>query len=426
MVLAVHTETSRTRIGVQASSIATVAATMKDIEILGGGAGPLAKLMQKTEPNRAQVRRRREYKAPIKLTKAGSPVELATNVKGLASVLGTSATPVAYTNASALSHQLLLRMLLGAELTPAAGSTVASSSGTPVDTVTVASGHGSRFVIGQIIVIERADAAPWVRRVTGISTDALTVFPPLDDSPATSAVVRNCYQYYPGETDSTTFTVEHTAVESSTPITQKRAIGVFGGGEFKLENDSASELSFKGECLDWTGPDDLSISDDPVADDMGDPLVWSPTFYLGMTSGAAPTVAADVASIKVSVPRKWQKVPGSVVNGVGSVHEVAGRGEPIEVSVESLYDNAWWSRFASDTALNLLAYTAVGTGSSARVFGFYFPNIRVVETPADEVKEALAFATAKLRAYQATDISGATPALSTAQIRTTNCIVFLG
>ena len=426
MVLAVHTETSRTRIGVQASSIGTAASTMKDIEILGGGGSPLGKLTQKTEPNRAQVRRRREYKQPIKLTKVGSPVELATNVKGLATVLGTAATPVAYTNSSALSHQLLLRMLFGAELTPAAGSTVASSSGTPVDTVTVASGHGSRFVIGQIIVIERSGAAPWVRRVTGITSDALTVFPPLDDSPATSAVVRNCYCYYPGETDSTTFTIEHTAVESATPVTQKRAVGVFGQGEFKLENDTAAELSFKGECLDWQGPDDLSISDDPVADDMGDPLVWSPTFYLGMTSGAAPSVAADVASIKVSVPRKWQKVHGSVVNGVGSVHEVAGRGEPIEISVESLYDNAWWTRFGSDTDLNLLAYTCVGTGSSARVFGFYFPLVRAVETPADEVKEALAFAMVKLRAFQAEDISGATPALSVAQIRTTNCIAFVG
>lgn len=417
---ALHIETSRTRIGVQ-SSIGTAASNMIDIEVLGS-APDVVKSTQRTAPNNAQVRRRREYKAPVKLTKVGSEVAMSCFVKGLASPLLAAASPVAFDNASALSHQLLLRAMLGAELAPAAGSTVAGSSGTPVDTITVATGHGSRFTIGAVIFI--VGFGP--RRVTAISSDDLTVSPPLDSSPSVGTVVRNCYCYYPGETDSTTFTVEHTFVESGTAESQMRAIGVHGQGEMKLENDAPAELSFKGQALDVTGPSDLSISDDPVADDMGDPLVWSPTTWLLSSLSSAPSVTSHVASTKVSIPRKWQRVGGSVVNGVGSVHEVAGRGEPIDIEVDGLFDSDWHTWFTNDTALTLVTWTQVGTGSSARIFGIWAGTTKVVESPGRSAKEALLFSQAKLRAFQDTTVSGAAPALSVAGIRTANCIVFLG
>lgn len=420
MPSALHIETSRTRIGVQ-STIGAAASTMKDIEVLGSSPD-VVKSTQRTAPNNAQVRRRREYKAPVKLTKLGSEVALSCFVKGLATPLTTSATPATYNAPAALSHQILLRAIFGAELTPAAGSTVASSSGTPVDTITVATGHGSRFTIGSIIII--VGYGP--RRVKAISTDDITISPPLDGTPDVGTVVRNCYCYFPGETDSTVYTVEHTFVESGTAESQMRALGVHGQGELKLENDAPAELSFKGQALDVSGPADLSISDDPVADDMGDPLVWSPTTWLLSSLSAAPSVSDLVASTKVSVPRKWQRVGGSVINGVGAVHEVAGRGEPIDVEVEGLFDDQWHTYFSAGTELTLVTFTQVGTGASSRYFGLWCPTTKVVESPTRGAKEALLFSQAKLRAFQATDISGATPALSVAGIRTANCIAFLG
>jgi len=93
--------------------------------------------------------------------------------------------------------------------------------------------------------------------------------------------------------------------------------------------------------------------------------------------------------------------------------------------VEGLFDEAWQTRFAAQTANSLVAYTSVGTGSSARVFGFWFGNTKVSETPSEAPNGSLIFSSAKLKAYQDDTISGAVPALSVAGIRTANVIVFL-
>ena len=130
--------------------------------------------------------------------------------------------------------------------------------------------------------------------------------------------------------------------------------------------------------------------------------------------------------MKVNIPRKWQMVAGSVVNGVGSVHDVSGRGEPIDIDCEGLFDADWESRFVAGTALSYITFTTVGTGADARYFGLWFPTTRVIESPKRKTNEALLYSNAKLRAFMATDIGGATPALSTAQIVTSNVVAFLG
>ena len=416
---ALHVETSRTRIGAQ-SAIGTVASVLKDLEILAGD--PAAGLTQATTPNPAQVRRRRQYKAPVALTKKGSPVELTVAIKRLVTALASGATPVAFDHADALSHQILYRAAMGAELAPAQGSTVAGSSGSPVNIISVAAGHGSRFTIGAIIFV----VGEGPRRITAISTDDLTITPPLSGTPSVGTVVRNCYCYYTGETDSTVYTVQHVPVESGTPVAEHQMLGAHFNPEFTLEVDNLAKLALKGQCLHWTGPGDLSIGDAPAADDMGSPLAWNPTIWLESSFATLPSASDEAGSIKVMVPRKWQMVAGSVINGVGSVHEVAGRGEPVEIEVSGLYDPDWYTRFDAGTSLTMVAYTSDGTGSSSRVFGLWFPTVKVIETPKRGAMDALLSTTAKLRAFQATDIDAETAALSTAGIRTANAILFLG
>lgn len=417
--VALHVETSRTRIGAQAT-IGAAASTMKDLEILAGD--PAAGLTQATVDNPAQVRRRRQYKDKVSLTKKGSPLEFEVALKRLVAALTSSATPVAFDHADALSHQLVMRAALGAELTPAAGSTVASSSGTPVDEITVATGHGSRFVPGSIIIV----VGEGPRRVLAVSTDTLTIAPPLSASPSVGTVVRNCYCYYTGETDSTVYTVQHVPVETGTPVAEHQMIGCHFSPEFMLEVDNLARLKLGGACLEWTGPGDLSIGDAPAADDMGSPLAWNPTFWLESSFATMPSPADEVGSVKLSIPRKWQMVQGSVINGVGSVHEVAGRGEPIDIDVEGLYDPDWWTRRAASTNLSFVGYTSDGSGSSIRYLGFWCPTVKVIEQPTRGALDALLSAKAKLRAMQATDIVAETAALSTAQIQTANIVFFLG
>lgn len=417
--VALHVQTSRTRIGVQ-SAIGTASSNMIDVEILVGD--PVAGLTQATVANPAQVRRRRNYKDTVTLTKKGSPVSFEVAIKRLATALASGTSPVAFSNSAALSHQILMRAALGAELTPGAGSTVAGSSGTPVNVVTVASGHGSRFAVGSVVIV----VGEGPRRVTAISTDDLTLSPPLSGAPSVGTVVRNCYCYYTGETDSTVYTLEHVPVESGTPVGEMRALGCHFSPEFMLEVDALAKLKLSGACLDWSGPGDLSIGDAPAADDMGAPFAWNPTYWLESSFATLPSPADEVGNVKVSLPRKWQMVPGSTINGVGAVYEVAGRGEPIEVEVEGLYDPDWWSRRSAGTALSFVGYTSDGSGSSSRYFGFWMPTVKVIEQPTRGALDALLSSKAKLRAMQATDIDAETAALSTAGIRTANCIFFLG
>jgi hypothetical protein len=417
--VALHVETSRTRIGAQ-SAIGTAASTMKDLEILAGD--PAAGLTQQTVDNPAQVRRRRNYKDKVSLTKKGSPLELEVAIKRLVTALTSAATPQAFNHADALSHQIVMRAALGAELTPAAGSTVAGSSGTPVNVVTVASGHGTRFTVGSIIIV----VGEGPRRVTAISSDDLTLSPPLSGAPSVGTVVRNCYCYYTGESDSTVYTVQHVPVEGGTPVAEHQMIGAHFSPEFTLEVDNLARLKLGGACLDWTGPGDLSIGDAPAADDMGSPLAWNPTFWLESSFATLPSPADEVGSVKLAIPRKWQMVQGSTINGVGSVHEVAGRGEPIDMDVEGLYDPDWWTRRAASTNLSFVGFTSDGTGSSSRYFGFWCPTVKVIEQPTRGALDALLSSKAKLRAMQATDIVAETAALSTAQIQTANIVFFLG
>lgn len=416
---ALHVQTSRTRIGVQ-SAIGTAATTMLDVEILAGD--PAGKLTQQTADNPAQVRRRRQYKPKVALTKKGSPVEFEVAIKALVTALTSSATPVDYDDASALSHQILLRAALGGALPPAAGSTVASSSGTPVTQITVASGHGSRFTVGSVIIV----VGEGPRRVTAVSTDTLTVEPPLSAAPSVGAVVRNCYCFYLGERDSKVYTVEHVPVETGTPVAEHRMIGFHGSPELTLEVDALARLKLAGACLDWQGPGDLSIGDAPAADDMGAPIAWNPTIWLESSFATLPSSADEVGKIKVAIPRKWQMVDGSVVNGVGSVHEVAGRGEPVTIEASGLYDPDWWTRFDAATALKFVAYTSTGTGSSSRYFGVWAPTVKVHDAPQRGAEGELLSASAVLKAHQATDIVAETAALSTAEIQTSNVVVFLG
>lgn len=419
MASVIHAQTSRTNIGAEAT-LATVSASMRHIQILEGD--PMEQLATQTAPNPAQMRRQREFVPNVQLTRKGSQLKLRVALKKVPAILNAAATPVAFDHADALSHQLVMRAAFGGELTPAAGSTVASSSGTPVNSITVASGHGSRFVPGQVIIV----TGEGPRRVKTASADTLTIDPPLSASPSVGAVIRNCYNYHLTEKDSQTYSVEHAPVESGTPVAEMRALGCHGSAAFKLDVNALSEIELTLTALDWQGPGDLSIGDAPVADDMGATLAWNPTNWLAASLATLPSPSDEIATATVTLPRKWQEVAGSVVNGVGSVHDVSGRGEPLDIDVEGLFDADWESRFVAGTTLSLVMFTTVGSGADARYSGLWFPTVRVVESPKRKTNDALLYSTAKLRAFMATDIGGATPALSTAAIVTSNVVAFMG
>lgn len=416
----VHASNSRTQIGVQ-SALGTVAGTWIDL-VLTGPANPLGALSQKMIVRRNESRLRRQVQAPVKGLKTGAPVELACEAKRILVRLDASATPQAYNDSGPLSHQILLRAGIGAELAqdgaaPQAGS---ATTGTPGTTsIPVTSSTGVRFAVGQIVII-----GGYPRRVTARSTDTLTVYPALPTAPSSGVAVLNTYCYYPGEYDHLALSVRHAWVEEGSAETQQQALGVHGGVEVAFEVGDLVRYAYKGMALDWTEPGDLSMSLATTADDMGAPLVWDPVIYLS-SSGSAPSLA-QISKIKVTLPRNWQEVPGPGTQGVSAITEVASHDAPITVEISGHMGTAEWAAFVAGTARWMMAYTQDGSGSDQRTLGVYFPRLVFLEPPTTTVEGSLVFFSAKLQAQMATDITATPTPGSTSEISIAPMLFFLG
>lgn len=408
-----------TRIGVE-TTFGTTATNMKALLIRSDPPWPNAGATQKMLPRMESLTSRRGYQTPVKGMKSGSPVTLAVDVKPVTTRLNASATPVAFSHANALSHQILWRAAMGAELTPAAGSTVASYSAPDLD---VDTGHGSRFVVGQWIGVELTGGLS-VHQVTAISTDTLTLQPPLPASPAGSEVVRNLFNYYPGEDDTTTFTVDHAPIESGSAEAQSRGRGCVFSPELTITFGEVPMLTLTGTSADHDGPADLSLSQSAVTDDMSAPFAFDVSsgngaVWLASSLASAPS-ASLIVTAKLTYPRQWQEIPGAGgVSSLAAVKEVAGPQQPIQVELELRGGTAEVTAFASMTSRHLVLYSLSSTtAASARVVGYHIPNAVPAAPPTVQINGELAFCRMTLTAQRNT--------LATTEIGSANVIAFVG
>jgi len=415
----VHAAAGRTQIGVQ-SALGTVTSNWRDL-VLRGPANPLGALARKMLPRKDERRYQHDAQTPVKGLQAGASVEMMVDGKRVSTRLASGASPVAFDSASALSHQVLLRAGIGGELTPAAGSTAA---GTPsAASCAVASGHGSRFVAGQIAIF---NGTP--RRVLSVSTDTLGLFPDLalGAIPSSGDAVLNCYNYHLGLAgDSTVYSVRHAWTESGSAETQRQGLGLHAGLSLTLTVGELVGYKLAGQVLSFTDPGDLSMSLATTADDMGAPLVWNPTCYLG--SGTSAPSDAQLSTIEVTIPRKWQTVQGSGgTQGVVAVKDVASHDTPCLVKISGHAGAAQWTAWAAQTERYLLAYTQDGSGTDQRTLGVYFGRLVFEGEPQVTINGDLVFFEATLRALMPTDITSTPTPGSTAQIAVSPMIVFLG
>lgn len=98
------------------------------------------------------------------------------------------------------SQSKLMEALLGGYSEAAGGSAVVASPSPTTTSFSVTTGHGARFVVGQLISVVISSVA-YPAMVTGISTDALTVWPALPSAPSTAAVVYGGQNIHCDETD---------------------------------------------------------------------------------------------------------------------------------------------------------------------------------------------------------------------------------
>lgn len=388
-------------IGVE-STFGTTSSNMRPLIIASDPPWPNAGQTTKMIP-RAEARpSRRAYQSPVKGMESGSPVTFGVDLKPISTRLNSAATPVAYSNAAALSHQIVLRAALGAELTPAAGTAAVSYS---APDLTVTTGHGSRFTIGQWIGVVSSVGLE-VRQVTAIATDVLTLQPPLSGAVVGTEEVHNAYCYYPAEDDTTTYTIEHAPIEAGSNEAQTRARGaVFNNPEFSIAFGDVPKLTMNGTSAAHDGPGDLSLSEAAQTDDMGSPFAFdvssgNGSAWLSSSLASVPS-AALITSAKVSIPRQWQEIPGAGgVSSLAAVKEVASPSQPITIEIELRGGTAEVTAFASMTARHLVLWSIYGSGTSARAIGWHFPNTIPAMEPVVQINGELAFCKATLIAHQ--------------------------
>ena len=411
-----------TRVGVE-SSFATASGNMKALEVVAPG-NALGKPKRAMLDVKDQRRNRHDHPQPVAGLSNASPVTFSVYLKALASILDGSATPHPYSDAAALSQQPVLQHWMGGEVTPAAGSIIISSADSTH--ITVSTGQGSRFTVGAFVgVTTSLGIEP--RRVVGIATDTLQLFPPLLGTPVTpTGVVRNSYTYFLARTHTGTMTVEtaysEPGVSSPSRVTQRRALGVHGSVDLSMKRGEIPTFAFQGEAVSHTDPGELSIDVSPTVDDMGAPMVFDPQTMLGSLTLPAEAVLDELS---VKIPARWTKVPGHGTNGVAQVVRTNAQDTPIEVGFRVLFDAAQWAAFDASTLEHLLLWTSVGTGSAQRIFGIHVPRFAITEEPQEEAMDNVVAVTVKGRAFQDTTIQAAPAPGATTDVVLSNVLAFL-
>ena len=355
------------------STAGTLATNMRPLRI-NGAALPLSDLAREMLANdRSSIyqhdsaamtlglKRRAPVKLPLLLSYA--PTQLA----------AASSAPPAITSSTALSQELLLEHWLGGRVA-SQGSTVVSSA--DVRTVTVTSGHGSRFTAGQM-VIQYVAGAPYPRKVTGIATDTLSLYPDLPASPASGQAILGSRTFHRAESHTQTLSVQAANVESGTPASQQQARMVRGQCAMTMEIGGTVGLAFDGVAQTWD-EGNLSISYTDVADDMGADVVWQGDSYFWDTSDTGAPSHVCLAKITVTCANKWREQPCmSGVEGASGVVMTGGR-EPATVELTASwgdYGAAITTGYESGHTFSLLTWATAGATTMQRWAGWMAPQM---------------------------------------------------
>lgn len=393
-----HPDTLVCRIGAE-STFGTTASTMKRL-ILSGAQVPLAGLKTEMLPVMDLSPHMEDPRSPVRGLARGGQVTLKLALKRNPTRLTSSATPVAYSNSSALSHQILLTHWFGAEHV-AAGS-ILDGGFSLGDTSIVVDGGGSRFPAGSMIGIVEDTAGLRPYLVTARSGDTLTIFPSLRGAAANAAVVANSYTYARAESHTgPSLTVEQAQYEASA-ANQRRARGVYGACKLTLAIGQQPMIDFTGESSAEDGPGDLSIPVTAAADDMGAYVgAWTPEVLFQSSASFTASYVCD--SFELDVPNAWQWITqGDGVGARNGAVRVNGKSGPCTWSMKLRMDPAEYTAFSADTVRYLMAWVTVSTG----IVGVEITRAALTEEPQQVIENGLVFVTLKGVALQDTITAG--------------------
>jgi len=353
-----------------------------------------------------------------------SPVKLAMAAKYAPSQLGAAANaPVAITNASALSQELILEHWLGARVA-SQGSTVVSSA--DARTITVTTAHGSRFTVGQMAVFYVA-GVPMLRQITDISTDTLTVYPDLTASPAVGQAILGSRTFHRAESHNQTLTVEAANTEANTPTSQQRGRMVRGQCAWSAEIGARAMVAFDGvsQAHDLGN---LSISYAAVADDMGADVVWAGASYLWPSTDATPPAPFCIEKMSVALPNAWREQAClSGTEGAKGVLMTGGRTPPtVEVTVRwDAIGASAVAAFEAGLTFSLLSYATRGSAAAQAWAGWLFPILAFDAAPTRVDVEGEVMCAMKFRALANTLAAGSPLSSSSTDAERSPVLYFL-
>lgn len=308
----------------------------------------------------AGLQRARDIKLPKMLLKA---------TKAAAQLTPTGGT------VTELSPRILLRSAFGTEHA-ALGTTVATGSSTTAFDVASA----STLEKGDLITV----AGEWTM-ITNISGSTVTVSPALSTTPSTSDVVKNLYNFCPAESHTNTIAVQVAFVGDATQ--QYTALGCYGNVSFEMpEFGKLPSMTWAGKVTSFAGPTDQSIATTSVTDDMGAPMIWTPSVYIVPTaSGVTRSSRTVVESIAFTHEDKWEEVrDGGATQTVAGVVNTGGRASAGKVTWRQRYDNtvdATYFAGGVPVELMVVAVLQTGTGSSASFWIWQQPRVVMTAKP---------------------------------------------
>ncbi len=246
-----------------------------------------------------------------------------------------------------------------------AGSTIAASSTTTV--LKVASGHGSRFKVGDVIMVD-VGGTPEFAHVQAISTDDLTIQPALSASPTTGQDVFACATYFPSETSTASLTFEHARAQNS--ASQWRHTGcVVSGMGVELARNALLGLTFDLAGVRWTGPSSLSISTAEGSQTMSAPFANVHATQILCPLGSPVRTQTPMESLSVQLTTGMmnvESVGGADEGRVGPMRTTFGMSADIVLRHDAAMRSGWDP--ATPYMLAHIVYS--GTGATRRATGF--------------------------------------------------------
>lgn len=296
-------------------------------------------------------------------------------IKCLLKATPSTAQMTASGTAGSLTPRIILRHALGTEHVDV-GSTVAT--GTSATAFDVHAGDGTKFAKGDFIAVTISGEPEWTQ-ITNVSTDTLTVSPALSSAPATSAVVRQLYNYVPAESHSSSLAVSQAFVGDASA--QVIANGCYGDLAFEMpEFGKLPSMSLSLTATNFTGPSTQSLSVASVTDEMGAAFAWTPKVYLATSVSRGSSLVCESASVEFANAWELVRDPGATQT-VHSVVNVGGRPTAVKANIKLRFDSAYPAAFSADTAYRLIIVQKIGTGATASFWIWSLPAARLVAQP---------------------------------------------